>query len=411
MNHGPGFRRGRFLEVLIDDVSVHSKGLLQHLAHLEELFKRFHEVSMKIHPKKCEFVITSVVFLGHGILPNGIMAHWAKVVTILEIPNPTDVHTLRSFIRPCNYYGIYVQDFSTIVHPLHALLKKDVAWTWSDEAQEAFNTLKEKLSKFPILRTPDFNKVLILHTNWSALGIGIILGQLDEEGKEYVIAYASRSNNKAKSNYSSYEGECLAIVWAIIHFSPYFYGTNFTLYTDHQPMKWLMTNDKLTSKLARWALILQEYEFKVIHRPGITHQNTDTMSQKPLTTSKNFSETRQNFDQILIIHVFDASSYLALLQCNLVEHPIVDIWENLDTLRLLQDGKYPSQVTSSQRNRIQQQSKCYSWRDNHLVRCLPQGDKVVLPPHERRSLIQKVHLELGHFGVKRICNLFAPHYH
>jgi uncharacterized protein (DUF427 family) len=93
------------------------------------------------------------------------MAHWAKVVAILEMPNPTDVHTLRSFIGLCNYYRIYVQDFSTIVHPLYALLKKDVAWTWSDEAQEAFNTLKEKLSEFPIMRRPDFNKVFILHTD------------------------------------------------------------------------------------------------------------------------------------------------------------------------------------------------------------------------------------------------------
>ncbi len=235
------------------------------MAHLEELFKRLHEVNMKIHPKKCEFAFTSVVYLGHRILPNGIMAHWAKVVAILEMPNPTDVHTLRSFIRLCNYYRIYVQDFSTIVHPLYALLKKDVAWTWNEEAQEAFTTLKEKLSKFPILRRPDFSKVFILHTDWSALGIGAILGQLDEEGKEYVIAYASRSNNKAESNYSSYEGECFAVVWAIIHFRPYLYGTNFTLYTDHQPITWLMTNDKHTGKLARWALILQEYEFKVIH--------------------------------------------------------------------------------------------------------------------------------------------------
>jgi len=93
------------------------------------------------------------------------MAHWAKVVTILEMPNPTNVHTLRSFIRLCNYYRIYVQDLSIIVHPFYALLKKDVAWTWNDEAQETFNTLKEKLSEFPNLRKPDFNKVFILHTN------------------------------------------------------------------------------------------------------------------------------------------------------------------------------------------------------------------------------------------------------
>jgi hypothetical protein len=127
------------------------------------------------------------------------MAHWAKVIAILEMPNPTDVHTLRSFIELCNYYNIYVQDFNTIVHRFYAL-KKDVVWIWSEEAQEAFNTLKEKLSEFPILKRLDFNKVFILHTDWSALGIGAILGQLDEEGKEYVIAYASRNNNKVESN-------------------------------------------------------------------------------------------------------------------------------------------------------------------------------------------------------------------
>jgi hypothetical protein len=96
-----------------------------------------------------------------------------------------------------------------------------------------------------------------------------------------------------------------------------------------------MTNDKLIGKLARWVLILQEYEFKIIHRPGITHQNVDTMLWKPLTTSKDFSKVRQNFDKIPIIHVSYASSYFALLQCNLVKHPIVDIWEDLDTLKFL----------------------------------------------------------------------------
>jgi hypothetical protein len=128
------------------------------------------------------------------------------------MPNPIDVHILRSFIRLCNYYRFYVQDFNTIAHPLYALLKKDVAWTWSEEAQEAFNTLKKKFSEFPIMRRPYFNKVFIIHTNWKAFGIHAILGQLDDEGKEYVIAYGSRNNDKAKSNYSSYEGECLAIV-------------------------------------------------------------------------------------------------------------------------------------------------------------------------------------------------------
>jgi hypothetical protein len=113
-----------------------------------------------------------------------------------------------------------------------------------------------------------------------------------------------------------------------------------------------MTNDKLTNKLTCWVLILQEYEFKVIHRPSNTHRNTDTMLQRPFTTSKDFSEAKQDFDQIPIVHVSYAHNYLALLQCNLVEHPIMDIWEDLDTLRFLQHGEYPPQVTSSHQNCI-----------------------------------------------------------
>jgi hypothetical protein len=87
--------RAYFLKCYVGDVPVHSKGLLQHLAHLEELFKRLHEVNMKIHPKKCEFVVTLVVYLGQKILLNGIMAHWAKVVAILEMPNLTHSQLLK----------------------------------------------------------------------------------------------------------------------------------------------------------------------------------------------------------------------------------------------------------------------------------------------------------------------------
>ncbi len=85
------FKGADFLKCYIDDILVHSKGFQQHLVHLEELFKRLHKVNMKIHPKKCEFVVTLVICLGHRISPNGIMAHWAKVIAILEMFNPIDV--------------------------------------------------------------------------------------------------------------------------------------------------------------------------------------------------------------------------------------------------------------------------------------------------------------------------------
>jgi hypothetical protein len=115
--------------------------------------------------------------------------------------------------------------------------------------------------------------------------------------------------------------------------------------------------------------------------------------------------------RILTIHVSYASSYFALLQCNLVEHLIMHICEDLDILRFFQHWEYPLQVTSNHWDCIQQWFKRYSWKENRLVRCLPQGDKVVPPPHKRHGLIQKVHLELRHFEIKRTYSLFALHYH
>ena len=100
-----------------------------------------------------------------------------------------------------------------------------------------------------------------------------------------MVAYASRSNNKEEANYYSYEGETLAVVWGVTHCQHFLYGRRFTPITDHQPLKWLLTNNKLTSKHARWLLILQEYDFTIKHRPGLKHVNGDTCSRNPLPTT------------------------------------------------------------------------------------------------------------------------------
>ena len=87
----------------------------------------------------------------------------------------------------------------------------------------------------------------------------------------FVVAHASQ--------YSSYEVECLAAVWAIAHFWCYLYGNEFLLVTHHQPLKWFIESDKLTGKLARWALLLQEYDFKVVHRARLVNMDVDGLSR------------------------------------------------------------------------------------------------------------------------------------
>ncbi len=179
-------------------------------------------MNMKIHPKKCEFVVTSVVYFRHRILPNGIMVHWAKVVAILEIPNPTDVHTLKNFIGLCNYYKICVQDFNTIVYPFYALLEKDVAWTWSEEVKEAFNTLKEKLLEFPILKRPDFNKIFILHTYWSALDIVLFLANLMRKARNMLLPMHPERTTKLRATTFHTRGSVLLLYGPSYILSPIF---------------------------------------------------------------------------------------------------------------------------------------------------------------------------------------------
>ena len=108
------------------------------------------------------------------------------------------VSQLRSFIGLCNYYRSYVPDFSILAHPLYALLKKNVSWSWSDACVATLKNLKSALTKYPVLKRPDFEKPFILHTDWSAIGIGSILAQQKLEQPEYIIAYASCSNNQAE---------------------------------------------------------------------------------------------------------------------------------------------------------------------------------------------------------------------
>ena len=159
------------------------------------------------------------------------------------------------------------------------------------------NTLKKHLTEAPILRRPDFDREFELHTDWSAQGLGAVLTQRDDEGNEYVVAYASRSCNKTERNYSSYHGECLAAVWAVSHFRYYLYGRKFTLITDHEPLEWLMTNEKLRGMHARWANILQEYDIYIKHRSGIKNLDADGLSRNPLPSEEDSTGARMDHVQ------------------------------------------------------------------------------------------------------------------
>jgi hypothetical protein len=174
-----------------------------------------------------------VEYLGHVIYPSGLGVQQVKVEAIARISRPIGVSRVCDFMGLVNYYCKYVKNFSAMAKALNMLLKLDQEWQWGDEQEQAFLELKARLVTGPILTRPIRGRPFQLHTDWSMLGLGVVLIKCDDEGKEFVVAYANCLNNATKSRYSSYEGECLAAMWDVAHFRSYLFGTQFTLVTDH----------------------------------------------------------------------------------------------------------------------------------------------------------------------------------
>jgi hypothetical protein len=272
---------GKFVAVYLDDIIIYSRTFEQHVDHVLQVFNALREAKLKIKLKKCYFCLPSISFLGHIVGRDGLQPDPEKVQKIRDFPRPHNLKTLRRALRLFSYYRKFIKDFSKIATPLHKLLKKDMPFIWTQKQQNAFNFLKKCLTKAPILQYSDFDKEFILYTDASGHGLGAIIVQKNDEGKEGVIAYASRSLNPAERRYGITDQECLAVVWAIRHFSHYLCFKHFTVYTDHSVLKWLQTCKMPIGHRARWIMELQQYNFTIVHRPGKANANADALSRIP----------------------------------------------------------------------------------------------------------------------------------
>jgi RNase H-like domain found in reverse transcriptase len=212
--------------------------------------------NLTFHPKKCLLGATEILSLGYVITPTEIAPQEAKVKALKKLPIPKDVPHLRAWLGLGQYYRKMVQNWSRICNPLNKLLCKDEPWIWGEAQQAAYDQILDRLCAHPVIRMPCFKKPFIVHCDWSSLGIGAVLAQKDAKDQKYVICTASRSCNTAEMNYSSFDGEALAVTYAVRIFRPYLIGKRFTVYTDHRPLLYLMRCTTLSGKHARWAMLL-----------------------------------------------------------------------------------------------------------------------------------------------------------
>ena len=272
-----------FTVAYIDDIGVFSNTWEDHLNHLEVVLQRLSAVGLTVKASKCQLGSPEIKYLGHMVGGGVIKPLEAKIEAISDWPRPNTKKKVRSFLGLVGYYRKFIPRFSEMAAPLTELTRKktDDHVPWTSDCEEAFQKLKEALIHHPVLRAPDFDREFIVYTDASNTGVGAVLCQADDNGDQHPVSYLSKKLQKGERHLATVEKECLAIVFAVQKLSPYIWGRHFVLCTDHSPLQWLKTMKTHNSKLMRWAMMLQDFDFEVKVVKGTMNCVADALSRRP----------------------------------------------------------------------------------------------------------------------------------
>ena len=265
-----------FTGVFFDDVLVFSKTEDEHKQHLQIVFEEFRTHKLFINAKKSEFFLHEIHYLGHIVSHNKIRMDPAKVKAIVEWPQLKTVHDVRNFLGLCSYYRCFVRYFAHIASPLHDLTKKKIKFVWDTQQRNAFQLLKDRVSQQPVLIVPDLHKPFEVYCDASGDCVGAALNQ---EG--HAVAFESRRLRDAELHASIYEKELMAVIHALSIWKYYLLGADFVIKTDHQSLRYFLTQRKLSEKQIRWANFLSMFHFQILHTPGHKNVVADALSRRP----------------------------------------------------------------------------------------------------------------------------------
>ena len=236
---------GKFVVVYFDDILIYSADPDAHLQHVREVLTVLRQEQFYAAKKKCVFMTPKVLFLGYVISGEGLQVDEAKVEAVQQWPRPKTMTEVRSFHGLASFYRRFIPHFSGIMAPITDCMRGS-QFEWTDEADSAFQNIKHRLTTAPILILPDFSQPFELHTDASKTGIG---GVLSQNGRP--VAFFSEKVSGARLNYSTYDVEFYAVVQAVRHWRHYLFHREFVLYTDHDSLRHLHRQDKVSSRHAR----------------------------------------------------------------------------------------------------------------------------------------------------------------
>jgi len=253
----------------------------EHIKIVSIVLKHLKDNDLFLQPEKCSFHRRKVDYLG-VIVGNGqVKMDPIKVKGVTDWPVPTTLRELCSFLGFGNYYKDFIANYSIITHPLHELTKKSRAWSWQDNKQIAFDTLKERFTSYPVLQSPNPEKQYIVDTDASAVAVGATVQQEFTNGL-HPITFFSKSLLPAECNYDIYDCKLLAIIYALKANRHLLLGTchKFLIRCDHNNLKYFKLPQKISTRQACWHEFLQDYHFELQHFPGKSNTIADLLSQR-----------------------------------------------------------------------------------------------------------------------------------
>lgn len=280
MNLAIGFDLEPFVFVYLDDIIIATETLDEHFRLLKEVALRLKKAGLTISVEKSRFCRKQVKYLGYLLTEKGLSIDSAKLEPILNYPRPKTIRDVRRLMGLMGFYQKFIPRYSHLTAPITDLLKKSKKFKWSEDAEKALEGLKSVLTSAPVLANPDYSRPFIIETDASQLAVGAALLQEFDDGKR-IIGYYSKKLSSTQRKYAATEKECLAVLMAVENFRHYIEGTTFTVITDCKSITWLfsITAASANSRLLRWALKLQSYDFVLRYRKGKDNILADCLSR------------------------------------------------------------------------------------------------------------------------------------
>jgi len=408
-------------EVLKENPGIR-RAIWEHAQDVHRIMHRIHHAGATFAATKAQICQNEVMIVGQRCNAQGREPDTAKIDKILSWPSPKSRTEVRQFLGLCGTVRIWVPGYSTLVKPMVHLTRKNVDFEWTEEAEEAFQEMKEYITKAPALRPIDYKSKLpvILSVDSSMLAVGMILSQIDDEGVRRPARYGSLPMSERESRYSQAKLELFGLYRALRHWRLYLVGAeNLVVEVDAKSLKDMLNHPDLVPQAAmnRWIHGILLFDFKLVHVPAEKHQGPDALSRRPLAEGeKAESDDDAWLDNLTLLGYQPQWEYqsiqdskpsrptiLCLTTQQAEEDTLSTIKKFLSTLEL------PRFPTLQHKQRFIFKARKFFIQDGLMYRRNGNNPprRVIESMDARQSILQQAHENLGHKGTLAVYDLVA----